>query len=112
MYSSDGSEIFHHGGCSSVHGEIEEVRFDGSSFLTVKLHMRHEWSYVRSEFVILEEEKSLYSGKFSIKRPHCAIRFILFLEQSENKCECWELNILEKCIKARFPNQRQQGTSV
>ena len=43
------------------------MRFDGSSFLTVKLHMRHEWSYVRTEFVILEGEKSLYSGKLSIK---------------------------------------------
>lgn len=90
-----------------VHGEIEEVRFDGSSFLTVKLHMRHEWSYVRSEFVILEGEKSLYSGKLSIKRQH-VMRFIVVLEKSENNCACWELYVLEKYIKARFPNQRLQ----
>lgn len=47
------------------------MRFDGSSFLTLKLHMRHEWSYVRSEFVILEGGKNLYSGKLTIKRPAC-----------------------------------------
>lgn len=47
------------------------MRFDGSSFLTLKLHMRHEWSYVRSEFVILEGGKNLYPGKLTIKLPAC-----------------------------------------
>ena len=40
-----------------------EVAFDGSSFLTLKLRMSHEWSYVRSEFVILEGGNNLNSGK-------------------------------------------------
>ena len=83
VFSSNGTEIFHHGGCSSVHGGIEKVHFDGSSFLTVKLYMRHEWSYVRTEFVILEGEKSLYSGKLFIKHPQ-VMRFILLSEKSEN----------------------------
>lgn len=70
VFSSDDSEIFHHGGCSSVHGEIVEMRFEGSSFLTVKLHMKHERSYVRSEFVILEGGESLNSGKLSITQEN------------------------------------------
>lgn len=65
VFTSDGKEVFHYGGCDPhehVRGELVEVSFEGSSFLTVVLHTEHEWSYVRSEFCILEEEKSLYSG--------------------------------------------------
>lgn len=76
MFKGDHSEVFHHGGCSSVHGDLLEIPFDGSSFLTLKLHMKHEGSYVRSEFFILEEENNLYSGKREL--------FILFQKKSVN----------------------------
>ena len=67
VYKSDDSEVFNRGGCKDVRGEVYEIPFDGSSFLTLKVHMQHERSYARSEFVILEQGKSLYSGEFSIK---------------------------------------------
>ena len=39
-----------------------EVRFNGSDFLTLKLHTEYEGSQVISEFVLLEQGKALYSG--------------------------------------------------
>ena len=39
-----------------------EVRFNGSDFLTLKLHTEYEGSQVISEFVLLEQWKTLYSG--------------------------------------------------
>lgn len=65
VFTSDGTEVFHYGGCDPhehVRGEVVEVSFDGSSFLTVKLHTDNEGSHVRSEFCILEAGKSLNSG--------------------------------------------------
>ena len=65
IFTSDGTEVLHYGGCDPhehVRGEVVEVSFDGSSFLTVKLHTESEGSHVRSEFCILEDGKSLSSG--------------------------------------------------
>ena len=85
--------------------------FDGSSVLTLKLHMRHEWSYVRSEFVILEREEKLFSGKHSIKRPHL-VSFILFLEKSESNCACWTLYALENASKEVFKTNNRRGQVI
>lgn len=62
VFTSDGTEVFHYGGCDPhehVRGEVVEVSFDRSSFLTVKLHTDNEGSHVRSEFCILEAGKVL-----------------------------------------------------
>lgn len=55
--------------------------------------MRHEWSYVRSEFVILEGGKNLYSGKLTIKLPACDELYSFLRELL-----CWQLHALEQRI--------------
>ena len=65
IFTSEGNEVLHYGGCDPhehVYGEVVEVSFEGSSYLTIVLHTEHEWSHVRSEFCVLEEGKSLSSG--------------------------------------------------
>ena len=67
IYSSDGSEIFNHNGCSHVLGDVEQIPFGGSKFLTLKFHTEHQGSYARSQFALLEQDKYLYSGELAIK---------------------------------------------
>ena len=64
IFGSDGNELWSYDGChyETVKGDIVEVPFDGSEFLTLKLHTEHEGSQVISEFVLLEQGKVLYSG--------------------------------------------------
>ena len=67
VFTSEGKEVFRYGGCDSheyVHGEVVEVSFEGSSYLTVVLHTEQEGSHVRSEFCVLEEGASLSSGLY------------------------------------------------
>ena len=74
IYSSNGTELHNHDGCDHndhrVFGEIVEVSFEGSDFLTLKLRTDRQGSFVRSEFVILEEGKSLKSGKVPLHMSH------------------------------------------
>ena len=74
IYSSNGTELHNHDGCDHndhrVFGEIVEVSFEGSDFLTIKLRTDRQGSFVRSEFVILEEGKSLKSGKVPLHTSH------------------------------------------
>ena len=78
IFASDGTEVFHYEGCSEssdeVRGEIVEVPFDGSNYLTIKLHTEHEGSHVTSQFCILEAGKGLYSG---ITIKHTFSRFLI-----------------------------------
>ena len=66
IYDDDGSEVkdFKKGEhCRNyIRGEILEVPFGDSSFLTFKLHTEHEGSHIMSEFFILEDGNSLDSG--------------------------------------------------
>ena len=65
VFTAEGNEVFHFGGCDPheyVHGELVEVPFDGSSYLTLVLHTESEESHVRSEFCVLQEDTSLSSG--------------------------------------------------
>ena len=64
IFGSDGNELWSYDGChyETVKGDTVEVPFDGSEFLTLKLHTEHEGSQVISEFVLLEQGKALYSG--------------------------------------------------
>ena len=66
IYADDGSEVkdFESGEhCRYyIRGEILEVPFGGSDFLTFELHTEHEGSHMISEFVILDDGKSLDSG--------------------------------------------------
>ena len=65
VFTAEGNEVFHFGGCDPhehVHGELVEVPFDGSSYLTLVLHTESEGRHVRSEFCVLEEGTSLSSG--------------------------------------------------
>ena len=83
IFASDGTEVFHYEGCSEssdeVRGEIVEVPFDGSNYLTIKLHTEHEGSHVTSHFCILEAGKSLYSG-ITIKHTFCFLLFLSLLD--------------------------------
>ena len=65
VFTSEGEEVFHYDDCDPhehVHGEVVEVSFEGSSYLTLVLHTEHEGSHVRSEFCVLQEGTSLSSG--------------------------------------------------
>lgn len=66
IYADDDSEVkdFERGEhCRNyIRGEVLEVPFGGSDFLTFKLHTEHEGSHMISEFFILEYGKSLDSG--------------------------------------------------
>lgn len=66
IYDNDGSEVkdFEKGEhCRYyIRGEILEVPFGDSGFLTFKLHTEHEGSHIISEFFVLEDGNSLDSG--------------------------------------------------
>lgn len=63
VFASNGTELAHHGGCSShVQGELVRVSFGNSHYLTLKIHTEHEGSRVKSEFCVLQEGKGLDSG--------------------------------------------------
>lgn len=65
VFTAEGNEVYHYGGCDPhehAHGELVEVPFGGSSYLTVVLHTESEGSHVRSQFCVLEEGTSLSSG--------------------------------------------------
>lgn len=73
IYADDGSEVKdlksgEH--CRNhIFGEVLEVPFGDSDFLTLELHTQHEGSHMISEFVILEDGKSLDSGKNNLPIP-------------------------------------------
>ena len=66
IYADDGSEVkdFKRGEhCRNyIRGKVLEVPFGDSNFLTFELHTEHEGSNMISQFVILEDGKSLDSG--------------------------------------------------
>ena len=66
IYDDEGAEVkdFKKGEhCRNyIRGEILEVPFGDSSFVTFKLHTEHEGSHIMSEFFILEDGNSLDSG--------------------------------------------------
>lgn len=69
IVSSSGSELSHYSQCqygysNGLIGQLVEVPFNGSSFLTAKVKLYYKGSVVRSEFAILEAGKGLGSGKF------------------------------------------------
>ncbi|XP_067024678.1 uncharacterized protein [Acropora muricata] len=69
IVSSSGSQIFHYSRCryrysngDGLVGELVEVPFNGSSFLTAKVKLYYKGSVVRSEFAILKAGKGLDSA--------------------------------------------------
>ena len=90
IYSSNGTELHNHDGCDHndhrVFGEIVEVSFEGSDFLTLKLRTDRQGSFVRSEFVILEEGKSLKHQATKESNlncnKYCFLRLIVSINQS------------------------------
>lgn len=69
IVSSSGSELTHYSQCqygysNGLIGQLVEVPFNGSSFLTAKVKLYYKGSVLRSEFAILEAGKGLGSGKF------------------------------------------------
>ena len=69
IVSSSGSELTHYSQCqygyfNGLIGQLVEVPFNGSSFLTAKVKLNYKGSVLRSEFAILEAGKGLGSGKF------------------------------------------------
>ena len=63
--------------------------------------MSHEWSYVRSEFVILEGEKSLYSGKLSIKLTHVMSFIILDSNRARFQTNDCRGQVIETCVQKK-----------
>ena len=68
IFTSNGTELFHYSRCEGYHdddkaiGELVEVPFGVSSYLTAKVKLENEGTVVRSEFAILKAGKTLHGG--------------------------------------------------